>query len=538
MKKAIIDIISLIPIQKNKFVIFFFLSILAIFFELINLILLNFFVSNLLNYKSDFFFSSYLQIDFEKIYILYFFVLIYITSNIVQYSRDVFAKHYSNSLGCKILIDFYKSIISKNFIQKDIITSINMTHTETNRFSQSFFFQLLLFISKGLYFLFLCLVLLYILPKYFLFLLIIFATFFIIFLKFITFFTVKFDINQKKSLVSSSDTFQELIFNFLEIKLFNLENNYLKKINKNIKIYLHSRTKIEGLISTSKYLIDSIFFIGLISVVSFIDYENPSTINTITIVIFVIFRALPSFNQTLFGLTSAISNISSLNQIIFYIRKSKQSFQNKNINTIQFNENLTHIVLKIDKFSFTKKNILFNNFYAKIDLNKRTKIIGNNGTGKTTLFYIITKIIKDKKIDVQYFNKDKKIKDIDPLCLFSIVPQKINLFDGSIKENIILNKSFDKTFYNEILTLLRINKLKYNLVDKLSGGEKQKVAIARALYTKRPYILMDEPFSALDFDTGSRLQNYLIKSKNIKGVIIITHQVIEDSFFQDKIHLM
>ena len=200
-------------------------------------------------------------------------------------------------------------------------------------------------------------------------------------------------------------------------------------------------------------------------------------------------------------------------------------------------QNLSRIDLKIDNFSFNKNNVLFDNFNTSINLNKRTKITGNNGTGKTTLFYIITKIINDNNIHIKYFDKKKLIENINPLKIFSIVPQKINLFDGSIKENIVLNSQFDETFYNEILSLLKIDKFIQNTVNKLSGGEKQKVAIARALYTKRPYILMDEPYSSLDFETASNLENYLLKSKNIKGVIIITHQIINKNFFEDEIHL-
>jgi len=380
-------------------------------------------------------------------------------------------------------------------------------------------------------------VLLYILPDYFLVFIFSFLFFFILFLKSITFFTSKFDIRQKNSLASSTNDFQELIFNFLEIKLFNLEKNYLKKINKNIKIYLSSRTSIESLITSSKYLIDSIFFIGLIFAVSFIDYNDPTSLNNITLILFVIFRALPSFNSMLFGLTSALSNISSLNQILFYSNYAKKTIISKKDNLDLFDQNLSRIDLKIDNFAFNKDKVLFDNFHASINLNKRTKITGNNGTGKTTLFYIITKIINDNNIHIKYLDKKKLIENINPLEIFSIVPQKINLFDGSIKENIVLNSQFNESFYNEILNLLKINKFSQNTVHKLSGGEKQKVAIARALYTKRPYILMDEPYSSLDFETASNLENYLIKSNKIKGVIIITHQIINENFFEDEIHL-
>ena len=66
-------------------------------------------------------------------------------------------------------------------------------------------------------------------------------------------------------------------------------------------------------------------------------------------------------------------------------------------------QNLSRIDLKIDNFSFNKNNVLFDNFNTSINLNKRTKITGNNGTGKTTLFYIITKIINDNNIHIKYY---------------------------------------------------------------------------------------------------------------------------------------
>ena len=100
------------------------------------------------------------------------------------------------------------------------------------------------------------------------------------------------------------------------------------------------------------------------------------------------------------------------------------------------------------------------------------------------------------------------------------------MFDTSIKENILLGKEESDSF-KEIIGQLNIDLTKN--INDLSGGEKQKVAIARLLVNPNPIILLDESFSSIDIASSKMILNSLSKLEN-KMVIMITHrkQELED----------
>ena len=119
--------------------------------------------------------------------------------------------------------------------------------------------------------------------------------------------------------------------------------------------------------------------------------------------------------------------------------------------------------------------------------------------------------------NIKKYNTDK---------LFSYLRQQGYMFDTSIKENILLGKEESDNF-KEIIEQLNIDLTKN--INDLSGGEKQKVAIARLLVNPNPIILLDESFSNIDITSSKMILNSLSKLENTM-VIMITHrkQELED----------
>ena len=118
------------------------------------------------------------------------------------------------------------------------------------------------------------------------------------------------------------------------------------------------------------------------------------------------------------------------------------------------------------------------------------------------------------------------IKQYNTDNLFSYLRQQGYMFDTSIKENILLGKEESDKF-KEIIEQLNIDLTKN--INDLSGGEKQKIAIARLLVNPNPIILLDESFSSIDIASSKMILNSLSKLENTL-VIIITHrkQELED----------
>ncbi len=174
------------------------------------------------------------------------------------------------------------------------------------------------------------------------------------------------------------------------------------------------------------------------------------------------------------------------------------------------------------------------------DTNGVTAIYGKSGAGKTSIINMIAGLIKPDNGYISFNNKDlfNSEKNIDiPTYKRNIgyVFQDGRLFPHlNIKKNLLYGakrKSESKYNYNfdDIVNVLGINHLLDRMPLKLSGGEKQRVAIGRALLSNPEILLMDEPLAALDFDRRNELLNYIsIISKNYNvPILYVTHSTDE-----------
>ena len=203
-------------------------------------------------------------------------------------------------------------------------------------------------------------------------------------------------------------------------------------------------------------------------------------------------------------------------------------------------------MIKIDKISkkFDKKKI-FNKISFNINDNEKLLIIGPSGCGKTTLIICINGLEKIDSGNI-YLN-DVNVKNIDKVYLknkIGMVFQNYNLFPHlTVGENIalaptILKLGTKKEINNTVRELLE----KVNILDKineypkkLSGGEKQRIAIARALATKPEIILLDEPTSALDPGTINDLLELLNELSKTTTIVVVSHDMDLIKNYADKV---
>lgn len=170
------------------------------------------------------------------------------------------------------------------------------------------------------------------------------------------------------------------------------------------------------------------------------------------------------------------------------------------------------------------KKIIFENMNLEIDNRKITIILGKSGCGKTTLLRMIAGLeeITDGKID--FYNKnEEKLK-----AKIGMVFQESRLMPWlTVKENIEIHGN--KIDTDKYLKMISLKEFKDAYPSQLSGGMAQRVAIARALSYQPDTLLMDEPFSALDYFTREQLQREIIKvyEKTETGIIFVTHNIDE-----------
>ena len=252
------------------------------------------------------------------------------------------------------------------------------------------------------------------------------------------------------------------------------------------------------------------------------------------------FRLLPS----IFRLAKSYQKLNFCNPILKDLKK-------------EIRESKPYIIKKTYKVD-TKKNILFKDFGAykinfkypgakikilknlnvKFKKNTITLISGKTGSGKTTLLDIITGLIEPNS---GYFliNK-KKYNKIPNMWIDSIayVAQNIALINDTIKNNITFGEEKHKTDYkrlnrsiinSQLSKFISSKKRGLNTVIgekavKISGGERQRIALARAFYSNKKIIILDEATNALDKKIENKIFNYLKKERD-KIIIVISHDL-------------
>lgn len=179
-----------------------------------------------------------------------------------------------------------------------------------------------------------------------------------------------------------------------------------------------------------------------------------------------------------------------------------------------------------------------------IKRNKITCIIGESGSGKTTLLRLLNKLISCDKGEILYDNQS--LSDIDSVELrrnVVMLPQSPAIFKGSIKDNLLIGLKFSEkpllpdNSLSQVLKLMNLNKELSEDADKLSGGEKQRIALGRVILLQPEVLLLDEPSSALDEDTENLIFNALVNytKDNNKTLIMVTHSKKVAHHFSDEI---
>jgi osmoprotectant transport system ATP-binding protein len=178
-------------------------------------------------------------------------------------------------------------------------------------------------------------------------------------------------------------------------------------------------------------------------------------------------------------------------------------------------------------------------------------LLGSSGCGKTTTLKMINRLIDPTDGHIEVDGKD--IKDQDPITLrrrIGYVFQGIGLFPHmSIEQNIGIvprllgwSRQRRKSRIRELLNLVGLPPKEYEerFPMELSGGEQQRVGVARALAADPAYLLMDEPFGALDAITREALQQELLdlKKRFKKTILFVTHDIFEALTLGDRIAIL
>jgi len=181
---------------------------------------------------------------------------------------------------------------------------------------------------------------------------------------------------------------------------------------------------------------------------------------------------------------------------------------------------------------------------------KKYAIVGESGSGKSTLIKLILGYFDNYKGDI-YFD-DVNIRELSQESIFNIISvmtQRVYMFEDTIKHNITLHKNYLDDELENIILMVGLDKtlamkesdLTYFLKrngENLSGGERQKVAIARALLNNKKWLVFDEATAGLDNEALYQIENLIVNLPDIT-CLTITHRYNHDILSKyDKIFVM
>ncbi|WP_282016376.1 peptidase domain-containing ABC transporter [Marinifilum flexuosum] len=315
-------------------------------------------------------------------------------------------------------------------------------------------------------------------------------------------------------------------------------NTYFE--NKNLTIYTNFQDKI---LSLGKLTISLSFLSGILGTIYMASIIGVGAQHVITDAISL--GALIA----MIGISTRISPaLTSIISMLIQVQEAKVAFDrlfemiNINTNSQKSNKSiskLTDIQIKNLNFRFPGRSLLLKNINLKIQKGKISSLLGESGTGKSTLSSILQKF---------YFpeNGDVLINDI-PICEISNsslrsqighIPQNIHIFNNTLAFNILLDDineqnfaelkkfceewGFDKFF--DVLPQGLSTKVGEDGIN-LSGGQKQLLAFARIFYRKPEFIILDEATSAMDRITEQFIFTLLEKIKQDVAILIITHRI-------------
>ena len=188
-------------------------------------------------------------------------------------------------------------------------------------------------------------------------------------------------------------------------------------------------------------------------------------------------------------------------------------------------------MIEVENLSFSygrKKSKVLEDFSMKLDKGSVYGLLGKNGTGKSTLLYLMAGLLRPQTGNVLYKGVDVKKRYPDTLQDMFLVPEEFALPNVSLKQYVKLNAPFYPNFSDELLnTCLRDFDMNGDIhLGELSMGQKKKAFMCFALATNTSLLMMDEPTNGLDIPSKSQFRKVIASGmSDDKAVIISTHQV-------------
>lgn len=355
-------------------------------------------------------------------------------------------------------------------------------------------------------------------------------------------------------------SFQDLTSYYLEslkslvtLKLFNQDDRRYRTLKEKADNFNVNTISIMKINFVSFLVSDGLIYLGIVIavIVACLQLDNGTIdLSKAVLILMLSYSFFASIRQLMSAAHDALTGIAATSKVdeILSLDTSRKQLtiveSDEKIKTEYDQETLTYlrnyqgIIIKDVDFSYDHRRTILKNLNIEIPQGKMTAIVGKSGCGKSTVANMLMRFI-DPDTGYLYFEGTCYYNESPEVLRKKIimVPQKVSIFSGSLEENLKIAKMEAST--SELIDVLK----QVNLYDwlkslpeglstdlgdsgaKLSGGQKQKIGIARALLSGAPYIVFDEATSSVDQNSEDEIWQCINRLSHTRTLIIISHRL-------------
>ena len=330
----------------------------------------------------------------------------------------------------------------------------------------------------------------------------------------------------------------EPLLNLKSVKIQQSEEFFIERFNNKLNDFKSALKDMLFYGMIPPYITEPFVIILLLILLSVISAENINNsgalIASYAVIAAAIFRLTPTISRLQVNLTGINASLPIIRELVNYYEEFGIKKQYTTNEQISFNQS---IELKNVSFSYLRHKDTLKNINLKINKGDFIGIAGASGAGKTTLADILSGLLEIKSGELYVDGTQIQSKRLPNLNI-GYIPQDIGILYGSIRENVAFAQSDiddekviealkKACIYDFIIDNFPEGIYATPFTDSIgfSQGQKQRLAIARALYSNPDIIIMDEGTSALDLETENEICTVLNKLKGEKTIIAIAHRL-------------
>lgn len=488
--------------------------------------------------------SFYSEVVFDKvidteinnlIFITLIFFILFIIKNITNFIRNHLLIYLNQKLDISIILNAFSKIILlpyryyKNKTTAEVLSRINDLS-----YVKKFISKIIITIFLDTLVFIIAFIIIYTINRKILNIFILTEILYLIIILIFNKTIKKYTTQSQKNIALINNAIVESVSSFETIKGLNIEDNMIYKFSQNYSKALNTNYNLEKLNNTISLLKEIITDISLL-LINFYSFKLIMT-NHLTIGNYMTITMLSNY------LIYPIRNIINLTEEYHYVKNSITRANNlfevedENIyddKKLEINGNIKITNLK---YTFNNKNYILKNINLFIKDKDRVILLGPSGSGKSTILKILYKYLEVDRKTV-YINgydiNDYSLIDIRKNITY--ISQNEIIYNDTIRNNIILDREVSEIDYLNICHLLHIddivkdNILGYDYILEenainLSGGQRQKIILARSLLKRSNIIMIDEGFSQIDIETEREILQNIFRYFYNKTFIVISHR--------------